>query len=228
VLRRLAPDLWVAERPQRFLGIEMGTRMTVVRLADGSLSLHSPVALDDETRRELDALGPVRAVVAPNRFHHLHVGDYPAAYPEASIYAAPGLAEKRRDLTFHAVLGDDPAPVWAGRLEQLVFRGLPVFNEVVFFHPPSQTVVLTDLAFNVRRTPSLVSYLFFALDDAYGKFGPGRIERWLVRDRDAARVALERLLAWDFDRVVVAHGDILERDGREAVRASFAWLSRRN
>src|SRR5438105_1562048 len=97
-LRQLATDLWVTERPQRAFGIEMGTRMTVVRLGDGTLWVHSPVALERATRRALDALAPVRHVVAPNRFHHLYAGQYAVVYLDARLYAAPGLREKRPDL----------------------------------------------------------------------------------------------------------------------------------
>jgi hypothetical protein len=224
MLRPLAQDLWVTERPQRFLGIEMGTRMTVVRLADGGLFVHSPVRLDEVTRRDLDGLGPVRAVVAPNRYHHLHVSPYFAAYPKARIFAAPGLPEKRHDLPFHAALGDEAPSLWAGQLHQLVFRALPVLNEVAFWHPPTRTLITTDLVSNIRHAEGLAARVFFWLDGTHGRFNASRMWRLLVRDRAAARVAIDRLLMWDFDRVVLAHGDILETGGRDAVRSSFTWL----
>ena len=224
MLRELSPDLWVAERALRFFGIEIGTRMTVARLADGSLFVHSPSALDSETRHDLDALGAVRFVVAPNRFHHLFVGDYFGAYPEARIYAAPGLAEKRRDLAFHGVLGDDAEPAWADQIDQLVFRAMALFNEVVFCHRRSRTLILTDLAFNVQEAPSLVARFLFRLTGAYRRFGADRIGKCLIRDRQAGRAALDRILAWDFDRVIVAHGDVLKTGGHETLRTSFAWL----
>jgi len=64
MLEPIADNLWTVTREQRFWGLETGTRMNVVRLADGSLFVHCPVALDAETRREVDALGPVRAIVS--------------------------------------------------------------------------------------------------------------------------------------------------------------------
>ena len=227
MFRALAADLWVTERTQRFLGIEMGTRMSVVRLAGGGLLIHSPVRLDAETRRDLDALGPVRAVVAPNKYHHLYVGDYFTAYPEAQIYAAPGLPEKRRDLHFHGVLADEAPALWAGQIDQLVFRALAVINDVVFYHRGSRTLIVTDLVFNMQHAPSLPTRLFFRLDDAYGKFGPSRLWRLLIRNRGAARVAIERMLGWDFDRVIMAHGDVLETGGQQALRDGFVWLRRK-
>ena len=115
-LRAIAPGLWVADRPLRLAVGDIGTRMTVIRLADGGLFLHSPVRLDAETRRALDALGPVRAAVAPNKAHHLFVGDY-RTYPEAELWAAPGLAEKRKDLPFDGTLSDQAPPAWMAFIE---------------------------------------------------------------------------------------------------------------
>ena len=223
-LRPLAPDLWVADRPQTFYGLPVGTRMTVIRLADGALLLHSPVALDAQLRSELDAIGRVRYVVAPNRVHHLYAGDVAKAYPEARLWVGPGLERKRPDLTFVAVLGDDAPEEWRDAVAQVFFRGRPYENEVVFFHRPSRTLILCDLAFNFGPRTATSTRLLMQLVRSYGVFGPSKLDPLLIRDRAAARASLERILAWDFDRVVVAHGDVLESGGREALRAGYGWL----
>jgi hypothetical protein len=226
MLRELARDLWVEERPQRFYGLEVGTRMTVMRLADGSLLLHSPVALDAELRRELDARGPVRFAVAPNRVHHLYAGEVAKAYPQARLWVAPGLERKRPDLAFEGVLGDEAPAPWKGQVDQVFFRGRPFENEVVFLHRASRTLLMCDLAFNFGPRSHPATRLLMRLLRSYGRFGPSRLDPLLIRDRAAARASLERILAWDFDRVVIAHGDVLERGGREALRAGYAWLLR--
>jgi hypothetical protein len=105
-----------------------------------------------------------------------------------------------------------------------VFRAIPLLNEVVFFHRASRTLVLTDIAFNVRRADSWLTRAVLRLDGAYGRFGVSRIGRAVIRDRRAARAAIDRMLGWDFDRVIVAHGEVLERGGRDALREAFAWL----
>jgi len=224
VLRELARDIWVVERPQRFYGIEVGTRMTVMRLADGNLLLHSPVALDAALRRELDAIGRVRYAVAPNRVHHLYAGEVAAAYPQSRLWVAPGLARKRPDLVFVDVLGDDAPPEWRGVVDQVFFRGRPYENEVVFLHRASRTLILCDLAFNFGPRSAAPTRVLMRLIRSYGRFGPSTLDPWLIRDRRAARESLERILAWDFDRVVVAHGDVLEGGGRDALRRGYAWL----
>jgi len=223
-LRPLAPDLWVAERPLKLAAGDVGTRMTVIRLQDGGLFVHSPVRLDAETRRALDALGPVRCVIAPSKVHHFFVPDYVAAYPEARLYAAPGLAEKRKDIRFDVVLTDDPPEAWRGQVEQHIFRGAPFINEVVFFHPATRTLILTDLAFNVAADKTSGARLFYWLVGAAGRFGPHRVVRFLMRDRRAARASVEKILQWDFDRVTVTHGEVLESGGRGRFRAAFAFL----
>jgi hypothetical protein len=223
-LRELARDIWIAERPLRFYGLEVGARMTVIRLADGSLLLHSPLELDPELRRELDSIGRVRFAVAPNRFHHLYAGRVAEAYPEARLWAAPGVERKRPDLEIAGVLGDEAPAEWRDEVDQVFFGGRPFENEVVFLHRASRTLILCDLAFNFGPTAAPFTRLLMRLLRGYDRFGPSSLDRILIRDRRAARDSLERILAWDFDRVVVAHGDVLERGGREALRAGYAWL----
>ena len=222
--RELAEDLWVVDRPQRFYGLEVGTRMTVMRLVDGSLLLHSPVRLEPRLCAELDAIGRVRFVVAPNRVHHLYAGRVVDAYPDARLWVAPGLERKRPDLVYAAVLGDDAPREWAGQVDQVFFRGRPYESEVVFFHRPSRTLILCDLAFNFGPRAARPTRWLMRLLRSYGRFGPSTLDPWLIRDRSAARASLERILAWDFDRVVVAHGDVLEHSGHEAFRHGYRWL----
>ena len=223
-LRQLGENLWVAERPQSFYGLVVGTRMTVIRLDDGSLLLHSPVSLDSRLHEELDALGPVRYAVAPNRVHHLYAGKVSQSYPGARLWIAPGLERKRADLVHEAILGDEAPVEWRGQVDQTFFRGRPYENEVVFLHRKSGTLILCDLAFNFRAGTHPVTRWLMQLIRSYDRFGPSKLDPLLIRDRALARKSLERILAWDFDRVVVAHGDVLERGGREALREGYAWL----
>ena len=224
MLSELSTNIWVTERPQRFYGLEVGTRMTVIRLADGSLLLHSPVELDAELRRELEAVGRVRFAVAPHRVHHLYAGEVAKVYPEARLWVGPGLERKRPDLVFAGVLGDEAPAEWKNEVEQTFFRGRPYENEVVFFHRASRTLIMCDLAFNFGPRTALPTRLLMTLLRSYGRFGPSTLDPLLIRDRRAARRSLERILDWDFDRVVVAHGDVLESGGREALRRGYSWL----
>jgi hypothetical protein len=226
VLREVATDLWVAEAPFRLLGMfPIGVRMTVVRLPAGGLWLSSPVPLSPELSAALDAVGRVRFIVAPNRFHHLFVRPWCAAYPDAALYGAPGLADKRRDLTFLEVLAATAPPEWGEAIVPLVLAGSPMMNEVLFVHRPSRTLVVTDLFANFPATASGLGGLYARAQGTRGRFATPRTVRSVTRDRAAFHASAERLLAEDFDRVIVAHGDLLECGGKEAVRQALAWAS---
>jgi hypothetical protein len=198
--------------------------MTVVRLPDFKLLLHSPIAAAADLVRKVKALGPVAYLVAPNRFHHLFVGEWQRACPDASIYVAPGLDTKRADLTIAGVLADEPEPGWKDAVDQVLVGGFPFANEVIFFHRPSATLIATDLAFNVGSSSPPLTRLVFRLAGAYGRLSPTLLERLLVRDRRAFRQSLERILEWPFDRVVVAHGNVCERGGREELVRGYSWV----
>ena len=224
MLRALAEELWVCDQPLRFWGVEVGTRMTVVRLADGGLWLHSPVRPTAELRAAVDALGPVRWLVAPNRWHHLYVGDWQAAYPEAAAYGAPGLAKKRKDLALAGVLGDDAPPGWAGQIDQIARQGAPVMGEVVFLHRKSRTLIASDSAHNFGDGAPAGTRAFFSLLGGWRGFRTTAVDRLVTRDRAAARASLERILAWDFDCVVVCHGAVLDAGGKAALARAYEWL----
>jgi hypothetical protein len=224
-LRQLGPDLWVADTRMRNGPFAFAVRMCVIRLRDRGLVLHSPIRLEPGLRAELARLGEVRAVIAPNLHHHLFAADYPTGYPEALLFAAPGLAEKRSDLKFAEELGDESPALWRAELEQHLFRGAPFVNEVVFFHPASRTVLFTDLVFNLTHGDgNVATRVFFGLLGAVGHFGPHRMMRLFIRDRVAARESVARILRRDFERVTMTHGEVLETGGREAVRKAFEYL----
>ncbi|RIK92978.1 MAG: hypothetical protein DCC71_24285 [Proteobacteria bacterium] len=204
--------------------LDIGTRMTVVRLPDGGLLLHSPVEADAPTRAAVDALGPVRFVCAPNRVHHLYAGGWKTAYPDARLLGAPGLARKRRDLRFDGELGDAPDPAWGGVLDTLLLRGAPWLDEVAFLHRPTRTLLLTDSAFHPTPASRRGLRIWTTVSRVRGGFGPNAVARLAIRDRAAFRASLERVLAWDFDRVVVTHGEVLESGGEQALRRAYAWL----
>jgi hypothetical protein len=224
MLTPVADGLFCATMPLRFLGLQVGARMTIARLAGGGLFIHSPVRLHDELRDEVERLGPVLHLVAPNRYHHLHLGAWATAFPEATCWAAPGLVEKRPDLRFHQVLSPNAPPAWAADLDQTRWEGAPALEEVVFRHRQSRTLVLTDTAHNLGPSTSAGTRIAFRLLGGGTGMRTSILDRLLTRDRPAACASLERVLAWDFDRVIVSHGEVLERGGRDALAAAYRWL----
>ena len=217
-------DLWSTEHQFGWQAglIPIPVRMTVIRLGDRRLILHSPVPISPELRDELDALGPVGFIVVPEA-HGKFAGQASQSYPSAQLLAAPSAPRRRRSLSFHASLADQPPAAWAGRVESHLVLGFRL-HEVVLFHRSSRTLVLTDLCFNIRRSSSRVARLFFRANGMWQHFGPSRIIRRVgVSDRAAFQRSLEDVLRWDFERIVPGHGDVIEHGGRDALRA--AWMS---
>jgi len=224
-LAPLADGLFAARGPERVAGLRIGTRMTVIRLADSRLLLHSPVPWEEALAREIDALGPVGFLVAPNKLHHLWLGPWVDACPDATLYGAPGLRDKRRDLVFHRELDDAPPSDWADELDQALLRGAPRMNEVAFLHRASRTLLLTDFAMNFSELPpGPMTRLWLRAMGLTGGLRTSRLIRSLVRDRAALQPVLERILAWPFDRVIVTHGEVIERGGPAALREAWAPL----
>jgi hypothetical protein len=224
LLRQLEQDLWVIDHPfSMFGGIQIGTRTTLVRLSNGDLFAHGLGPIEEDDHAEIAALGKVTQLVAPNLFHNAYVADWVARYPEATCYAPARFGTKVKDLDF-IPLSDQAAPAWSGDLEQVAVEGAPQLDEVVFFHPATRTLLLTDLCFNMLHSDSFLTRLFMRMMGGYGHFGPSRLARSLMKDKVATRRGIERILEWDFDRVTVTHGEVLESGGSVKFRQAYTWL----
>lgn len=228
-LRPLGPGLWDSLVHMRTMGpLRVPRRMSVIRLAAGGLLLHSPNPLGPELRRALAALGPVRCLVAPSLMHTAFLADYRAAYPEALLYAAPGLRDAHPELRVDAVLedascaGGEPAP-WAGEVEHLLTEGVPRLNEVAFLHRASRTLLLTDYAHNVDASSPWLTRCVFRAIRGYGRLGPTRYFRGMVRDPAAVWRSVERICAWDFAQVQVCHGALSQAGPAELLAAFRAY-----
>jgi len=218
----VGPDIWLIDGPVVRCGrIPYSTRATVVRLENGDLWVHSPTALSDALRAEIDALGPVRHLVAPNHAHTRHIADWHAVYPRATVWAAPGV-------TLEMACALQPAaaePPWSGQMEQIVVRAGPRLREAAFFHRPSRTLILTDLI-EAHETANLAPWVrpvmwLSGTDDTAAHMRPRY--RWSLRARDKQALAedVEILLGWEPARLIVAHGRWYRDDGRTVLEYAF-------
>jgi hypothetical protein len=226
MLQQLDQNLWVIDQSLRLMGFEAGLRCSVIRLGDGGLLLHSPVALSDDLRESIAALGSVRWIAAPNKFHHMFVEENAAAFPDARVYLAPGLREKQKNLHCDEVLESEAPTAWGTDIELYPLASSELVNEIAFLHRPSRTLLLTDLLFNLPEPESAVERLLLRINGCCGKLTTSRLGRFVVfRDRAVLRRDVDRILRWDFDRIIVSHGEVVERGGRDAFRESFEWLT---
>ena len=235
-LKPVAPGLWIAAGPIVRMAALGGsapftTRMTVARLADGGLWCHSPIAPDPALFAAIDALGPVRHLVSPNKLHYAHIAAWKRRYPDAVAWASPGVRERaasqRIAVSFDADLGEAPEPAWAAELDQLHFRGSRVFEEVVFLHRASATLILTDLIENFEAAKLGTAMRWIArLGGVLDPDGKTPLDmRFTFRDRAAARACLQRMTDWRPQRVILAHGRCYLDNAEAELRRAFRWLA---
>jgi Domain of unknown function (DUF4336) len=229
-------DVWVVDGPIMRMNTPWGsvafpTRTVVIRLADGGLWIWSPVELSQEIRSNLAGLGPVRHLVSPNKIHYAHVAAWKAAYSEAIAWASPGVRERAAshhvDVTFDRDLSGAPDDGWAREIDQLVFRGSRMMEEVVFFHRASRTLILADLIENFEQEGltfrERVLMKIGGVSDPDGKASSGYRATFLG-NRDVARECFQQMTAWKPKRIVIAHGRSYEKDAAGELRRAFRWL----
>ena len=235
-LKPVAPGLWLVDGPIVRMAALGGsapftTRMTVARLADGGLWCHSPVAPDSSLFAAVDALGPVRHLVSPNKLHYAHIAAWKRRYPDAVAWASPGVRERaasqKIEVGFDADLGEAPEPSWAAELDQLHFRGSRVFEEVVFLHRASATLILADLIENFEAAKLGTAMRWIArLGGVLDPDGKTPLDmRFTFRDRAAARACLQRMTDWRPQRVILAHGRCYLDNAEAELRRAFRWLA---
>lgn len=230
LLAAIAPDLWTVTQPLRFLGLEVGSRMTVVRLPSQDLVLISPIKLSERDRRALDPLGSVRHIIAPNLFHHLFIDSAKMLYPQAQVWGVTGLEKKRPDLNFDAMLAQsgsfedvlDYQPFQG--FEAILPSGIKPVHETVFYHRPSRTLIVTDIAFNFDETSRFSTRFAAQILGSYKTLRPTWLEKWGSRDKATVEVSLRQVLNWDFDRVIPGHGSIVETEGKHHFKAGYEWF----
>ncbi len=229
-LRPVGEDIWIADGPAiPAFGVPIPVRMTAVRLPDGGMWLHSPIEAKPALVRQVQEQGPIRFLVAPNLAHFSWLPQWKGQAAEAEAWAAPGVRGRARrqgkGVDWAGELGDEAPPGWAGAIDQHVVKGSPVLKEVAFLHRASRTLILTDLIENLEAEalplwlrPAVRLGGVVAPD---GKAPPHVRATFL--DRKALRASVESLIAWAPERVILAHGRWIERDGTAELRRRFAW-----
>ncbi len=221
------PSLYVAEGPTvSFYGFPYPTRMAVARLADGSAWVWSPVALTEDIVGFMETFASVGHIVSPNKIHHLFLAQWQDRWPDARMYTPPGLAQRKPELRFDAELGDAPEPAWAADIDQVVFRGSLAMEEVVFFHRESRTAIVCDL---IQRHPETAMTgwrgMLMRIDGLVGNNGSTPREwRASFLRRGRARAARGKVLSWDPERLLIAHGECAQTGAKEIIDKALQWM----
>jgi hypothetical protein len=234
VYKPLAPNIGIVDGPFEYLTVAglrlplpFTTRMTVVRLANGDLFLHSPIAFDEKLAAALRALGTVRHLVSPNQFHYAHIGEWAKAFPDAVAWASPGVRHRARarhvDVDFTRDLDPHPPEEWCRDIEQTLFPG-GIFKEFVFFHELSRTLVVTDTIINLELDK--ITQPWRAFTKLSGMYYPhGQIffgmRLPLLLQRKKAETAIRKIQSWRAERIVLSHGRCFDEKADEVIRRIF-------
>ena len=227
MLKQFGPSIYMAEGPTvSFYGFPYTTRMALVQLSDGTAWAWSPVALTDELVEAVNAVGPVCHIVSPNKIHHLFLREWSERWPNARVYAPPGLARRKPELRFDATLGDEPDPAWACDLDQVIFHGSCAMEEVAFYHRESRTALVCDL---IQRFPEASASgwrgTLMRLDGLVGEKGSTPREwRASFLRRKEARNAREHVLRWKPEKLLIAHGQCAQSGATGVIEDALRWM----
>lgn len=226
MLHSVCDGIWAAHDGMYMPGklMHFHLRMTIVKLPDETLMLISPIPMDDALAAEIDALGTVAHIVAPNNFHHLYAGAAKERYPNARLYGSRGLNRKRKDLPIEETLNDQAPEAWATLMDQRVVQGSPGMNEVVFYHRPTRTLIVTDLVFNIHEYKGLLTGMILRMVGAHRRVGQSRLWRFITKNREDAGASVRKILEFDIQRVIMAHGEIVEREARASLSSGLYWM----
>lgn len=224
-LQEISDGLWCVHHKDFSVGgLRIGTRSTVVRLRDGSLLLHCPGPLDESAFTAIRSKGDVSHVLTANRMHDLYFGAAAAAFPQAKAVAVAGVRASKPNARVDEVLGEQLPPSLADDFEMQVFDGAPKLDEHVLFHPGSRTLLAVDLAFNIRNATGFTRFAMW-INDANDKFCMTRLGKsQYLSDHGACAKSIDRMCdAWDIDRIVISHGEVLGGSGRQILRDAYAF-----
>lgn len=227
MLEPFGPSLYIADGPTvSFFGFPYPTRMAVACLSDGSAWVWSPIALTPELADGVQSIGPVRYIVSPNKLHHLFLQEWADHWPDARLYAPPGLARKKSALHVHGELGDLPNPSWESDIDQVVFRGSFAMAEVAFFHRASRTAIIGDLIqrFSDEHLSGWKGKVMQFGGLAGERGSTPRDWRASFLRHGPARVALRKVLGWNPERLVIAHGSCAQTGAANIIAAALRWI----
>lgn len=221
MLRSIDPSIWVNEVSFKLLGIDFGNRMTCIQLADQSFWLHSPTKFDHLTYKEITTKGNIKYLVAPSLMHNLFIMKWKQQGKESQVLAPSQAKKLHSDIPLEKTPEDQLSQLFNGEIRCIPIKGMPVLQEYAFIHHASKTLILTDLAFNFGEGVTGWAKLFMKLYGAYNKFGPTLTVRALIKDKRAFSESIQEVMSYDFDRIIVSHGDIVDSNGKTVFKQAF-------
>ena len=215
----LAENLWLLAYPLKMLGADLRRNVTLIRLRSGKMVIQSTAPFTPDDAAAIRALGEPGWLLDGILRHDTFARQGRAAFPGIPYLAPEGFSEVVGFATTPIV----PAPVdWDGELVALEIQGAPEARDTALLHVQSRSLILTELIFNFGRNEPVWTKLLLRVAVG-GRHHPGmpRPVKAGVKDQAAFENSLAMILGWDFDRVNVGHGDVIERDGKVKLCAAI-------
>jgi len=221
LLQPLAENVWVARQPWSLLGMCLDKTTTVVRLAHGRLVVHSAGPEMATLAQACAEVGEVGWLVEASKLHDTFAAEAAAVFPEVPYLVPKGFPLK---LAQGRALSPPP-PEWGEEWAVRRLGGVARMQEHVMLHRPSRTLIVADLVFNLPEANGWSRFMLRWLSGLREYPGTSRLWRSQVRDRGALRRSLDEMLAWDFERVVVGHGETITHDAKARLTRALAWVA---
>lgn len=206
--------------PLKTLGADLRRNVTIIRLASGKLVVHSTAPFDSEDVRAIRELGEPAWLIDTLLRHDTFAKQGREAFPEIPYLAPLGFTAESGVQT-RPIL---PAPEeWTGELDVLELRGIPKLEEHVVLHKASKTLIVADLLVNFGPNEGLWSEILLNVATVHGDHDPGvtHVFKKGVVDAELFKDSIKELLSWDFDRIIVGHGEIIPTGGREKLHVAL-------
>ncbi|WP_423188367.1 DUF4336 domain-containing protein [Alkalibacterium sp. f15] len=238
-LKKIDTDIWIVDggiikMNVLAFGVPFSTRMTIVKLKNQSLWVHSPIKPDEKLLTEIDKLGEVTHLISPNRIHYAYIAEWKTHYPKATAWSSPGVEKRAQSqnikVDFDRPLENEAPADWSADINQLIFKGSRTLEEVVFFHKGSKTLILTDLIenFEPARTTNRfwkTVYKLAGVADPNGK-APIDLRLTFFGQKEKARHCYKRMLSWQPEKIILAHGRWYDKNGTAELKRAFSWLEK--
>ena len=217
---RITEGVWQLKYPLPLLGNDLGRRVTVVRLDSGRLIIHSTAPFTAGDIQAIRELGEPGWLLDATLFHDSFAKEGCRAFERVPYLAPPGfpsVAEVQTRPLF------PPPPEWNGEVDVFPLAGMPKVQEHVLYHRPSRTLIVCDCLFNFGASTSTWTR-FFARYFMQLRNGVGisLFFRLMIKDRAAFKESLQPILACEFDRIIVGHGDPITTDAQRILREELA------
>jgi hypothetical protein len=231
-LKPFAENIFIVDgETVNFYGMPFTTRMTVIKLENGDLFIHSPIQVKQNLKAELDKLGKVKYLIAPNKIHYWYLDQFQTAYPEAITLTAKGVQERAKEngkeFKVDYVIEGAKNEFWSNEIDHVVMQGNRFMEEVEFYHKPSKTLILTDIYENFE--PEKISWPFRVLAWLGGALSPWggttRDQQMLYFGRKSElKNSLKKLMSWDVEKIILAHGKCITENAKEELKRVFKWV----